>query len=85
MNKGQLLKKRFTKLAGEKCKKTILIDISLLTVSRINLELYDFANFPEFDKPDNWAEISSTEKSLYIIDNSQYARDWIRSVEIVRG
>ena len=35
--------------------------------------------------PSGWFEMNDTEQSLFIIDNSQTCRDWIRQHYIVEG
>lgn len=78
MTKEELLIKRFRGLA--KGNKVPLLD-ERITAENITEDLAFF----ELDciYPYDWSEMSDVEQSLFIIDNSQVCRDWIRQHYIV--
>ena len=79
MTKEETLIKRFRTLA--KGDRTPLLD-ERITAENIAEDLYGF----ELDcpYPYGWFEMNDVEQSLFIIDNSQICRDWIRQHYIVR-
>lgn len=78
MIKEELLIKRFRGLA--KGDKVPLLD-ERITAKNIaeDLAFFDL----DCPYPNGWSEMSDVEQSLFIIDNSQICRDWIRQHYIV--
>lgn len=79
MTKEELLVKRFRTLA--KGNKFLLLD-TFLTVEDIYTDLY---LFPCDDCPKNWSKMSKVDRCLYIIDNSEEAREWIKKIKVVES
>jgi len=78
MTNEETLVKRFRGLA--KGSKVPLLD-ERITAENIAEDLYGF----ELDcpYPENWDALDDIEQSLFIIDNSQHCRNWIRQHYIV--